>query len=76
MGAGDNAAGAVVHALRRPLGALHGVAGAACKPRGGEVCIEDCDGVMVRWTVWWAYLEWRGGGRCRLEGFAELQVTV
>ena len=24
-------------------------------PRSGEVYIEDCDGVMVRWTVWWAY---------------------
>ena len=28
-------------------------------PGSGEVCIEDCDGVMVRWTVWWAYLGWR-----------------
>ena len=26
----------------------------------GEVRIEDCDGVMVRWTVWWANLGWRG----------------
>ena len=22
----------------------------------GEVYIQDCNGVMVRWTVWWAYL--------------------
>ena len=25
-------------------------------PGRGEVRIEDGDGVMVRWTVWWAYL--------------------
>ena len=30
-------------------------------PGSGEVCKEDCDGVMIRWTVWWAYLGWRGG---------------
>ena len=24
-------------------------------PGSGEVYIEDCDGMMVRWTVWWAY---------------------
>ena len=29
MGAGDSAAGAAVHELRRPLGTLHGVGGAA-----------------------------------------------
>ena len=29
-------------------------------PGSGEVCKGDCDGVMVRWTVWWAYLGWRG----------------
>ena len=29
-------------------------------PGSGEVCIEDCTGVMVRWTVRWAYLGWRG----------------
>ena len=30
-------------------------------PGSGEVCIEDCDGVIVWWTVWWAYLRWHGG---------------
>ena len=25
-------------------------------PGTGEVYIHDCDGVTVRWTVWWAYL--------------------
>ena len=29
-------------------------------PGGREVCIEECAGVMVRWTVRWAYLGWRG----------------
>ena len=29
-------------------------------PGSGEVRIGDCDGVMVGWTVWWAYLGWRG----------------
>ena len=33
LGAGDIVAGATVHALRRPLGVLHGVAGTACRPR-------------------------------------------
>ena len=30
-------------------------------PGSGEVCTEDCDGVIVRWTVWRAYLRWRSG---------------
>ena len=29
-------------------------------PGRGEVRIGDGDGVMVMWTVWWVYLEWRG----------------
>ena len=43
-------------------------------PRRGEVRIRDGDGVMVSWTVWWAYMGWRrnrggvvlkGTWRCR-----------
>ena len=30
-------------------------------PGSKQMCKEDCDGVMVGWTVWWAYLGWRGG---------------
>ena len=29
-------------------------------PGNREVHIEDCGGVMVGWTEWWAYLGWRG----------------
>ena len=29
-------------------------------PGSREVCVEDCDGVIVRWSVWWAYLGWHG----------------
>ena len=30
-------------------------------PGSGEVCTEDCDGVIVRWIVGRAYLRWCGG---------------
>ena len=30
-------------------------------PGSNEICKEDCDGVMVRWTVRWTYLGCRGG---------------
>ena len=79
MGASDIATGATVHALRHPLGALHGVAGAACRPRKRRSVhrVEDCDGVIVRWTVWWAYLGWRGGlGGAIMRGTVWYGVTV
>ena len=48
-----------------PQGVLHGVAGTACRPwerqRSNEVCVEECDGVVVRWIVWRAYLRWHYG---------------
>ena len=54
----------VVWGLRRPLGVLHRVAGTACRPRerrrSGDVCVEGCDGEVVRWTVWRA--SWRRSG--------------
>ena len=65
VGAGDVVAGATVHALRRPQGVLHGVAGTASRPqerrRSDDVSVEESDGVVVRWIVWRAYLRRHGG---------------
>ena len=77
MGAGDNATGAAVHALRRTLGALHGVAGAACRPRKRRSVhrgLRRRDGQVDR-MVGVLGMAWRSG-RCCHEGYAELQVTV
>ena len=64
-GAGDVVAGATEYALRCPQGVLLGVAGSACRPRerrrSGDVCVEECEGVVVRWIVWRAYLRRYGG---------------
>ena len=56
-------------------------------PVSGEARIEDSDGVMVGWTVWWAYLGWRGdlggtvlrgtrGCRCRCTGVTGVCMVV
>ena len=77
MGAGDSAAGAAVHALRRPLGALHGVEGAACRPqKRGSVPpgLRRRDGHVDR-MVGVVRMAWRSGSCCP-EGYRELQVTV
>ena len=44
-----------------PWACYTGWQGQPAGPESGEVCIEECDGVVVRWTVWRAYLRWRGG---------------
>ena len=50
--------------LQRPLGVLHGVAGTASSPRerrrSDDVCVEGCDGEVVRWAVW--RVSWRRRG--------------
>ena len=76
-GASDIAAGAAVHALRRPLGALHGVAGAAGRPRKRRSVQRGLrwrDGQVDR-MVGVLGMAWRSG-RCCHEGYAELKVTV
>ena len=77
MGASDIATGAAVHALRRPLGALHGVAGAACRPwkqRNVQRGLRRRDGQVDR-MVGVLGMAWRSG-RCYQEGYAELKVTM
>ena len=44
-----------------PLARYTGVREQPAGRGSGEVCMEDCDGVIVRWTVSWVYLGWRGG---------------
>ena len=54
----------VVWGLRRygaPWECYTGLVGTSCRPRGrrrsDDVCVEGCDGDVVRWTVWRA--SWR-----------------
>ena len=54
--------GSLLPALRcmrrdAPRACHTGLRGQPADPRSGEVCIEECDGVVVRWTVWRA--NWR-----------------
>ena len=77
VGASNNAAGAAVHALRRPLGALHGVAGAACRPRRRRSVqrgLRRRDGQVDRMVGVLGMA--RRSGRCYLEGYAGLQMMV
>ena len=77
MGASDIATGAAVHALRRPLGALHGVAGTACRPwkqRSVQRGLRRREGRVDR-RVGVLGMAWRSG-RCYQEGYAGLKVTV
>ena len=77
MGASNIATGATVHALRYPLGALQGVAGAACRPRkrrGVHRGLRRRDRPVDR-MVGVLEMVWRSG-RCYHEGYTELQVTV
>ena len=77
MGASDIVTGATVHALRHPLGVLHGVTGAACRPRKRRSVhrglrrrdrqVDRMAGVLD--------MVWRSG-RSYQEGYAELKVTV
>ena len=77
VGAGDSAAGAAVHELRRPLGTLHGVGGVAWRPRKRRSVrrgLRRRDGHVGR-MVGVLGMAWRSGSYC-FEGYAELQVTV
>ena len=77
VGASNSTAGAAVHALQRPLGTLHGVEGAACgsrKQRSVHRGLRRRDG-QVDHMVGLLGMAWRSG-RCCLEGYAALQVTV